>query len=296
MTTLEIIHAPFNLGLKAVSPGHIPGVDKLPGALLKHGFHAIINPAEIIIVESPDYQSDIDPQSGIRNADQIVKYSKQLSVAVHTSVNEGHFPLVIGGDCSILIGCSHALKQLGRFGLFFIDGHTDYMPLSLSATKAAAGMDLSIATGNGHKKLTDINGLSPYIREEDALAFGNRCYDAAYVQQILDSAIEYFDLDAIRSKGIPAILDHFIKKQQQNTCKGFWIHLDVDVLDDEWMPCVDSRQTGGLQYAELKQVLQMLLQHKLVIGIDITILDPDLDPEGKYTQQFVNEIAPLFSR
>ena len=70
---------------------------------------------------------------------------------------------------------------------------------------------------------------------------------------------------------------------------GFWIHLDVDVLDDREMPCVDSRQAGGLTYTELRQLLRLLLESPLASGLDITILDPDLDPEGMYTARFVQK-------
>lgn len=70
------------------------------------------------------------------------------------------------------------------------------------------------------------------------------------------------------------------------------IHLDVDILDDILMPAVDSRQPDGLSYEELNGILELLLKSKLCAGMEITILDPDLDPAGKYTQQFISKIGP----
>ena len=42
--------------------------------------------------------------------------------------------------------------------------------------------------------------------------------------------------------------------------EGFWIHLDVDVLDDELMPAVDYRMKGGLTFVELGELLKVLLK------------------------------------
>ena len=73
------------------------------------------------------------------------------------------------------------------------------------------------------------------------------------------------------------------------------MHLDVDVLDDELMPCVDSRQEDGFSYTELKNILKPLFASPLAAGINITILDPDLDNGGKYASLFVNEFTSLFN-
>ena len=81
----------------------------------------------------------------------------------------------------------------------------------------------------------------------------------------------------------------------ENNLDGFWLHLDVDVLNDDIMPAVDSREKGGLFYDELKQILKILLHHNKASGIQITILDPDLDLTGVYTKQFVNEIGVLIA-
>ena len=72
---------------------------------------------------------------------------------------------------------------------------------------------------------------------------------------------------------------------------GFWIHIDVDVLNDTIMPAVDSPQPGGLEYSELNQVLQLLLRNPKATGLELTILDPDLDPSGVYTKEFVKNFC-----
>ncbi len=68
-----------------------------------------------------------------------------------------------------------------------------------------------------------------------------------------------------------------LKRLQQPAVKGFWIHLDADVLDDAIMPAVDYRMPEGLSFAELIEVLQLLMASPKVIGMNVTIFNPKLD-------------------
>jgi len=123
----------------------------------------------------------LDKASRIRNANAIAQFSKQLAAAIRGVVDQNKIPLVIGGDCSVLIGAGLALKQKGSFGLFHLDGHTDYMWPEFSQTGGAVGMGLALVAGIGHQKLTNIGNLRPYFTEENIFCAGNREYDDEYV-------------------------------------------------------------------------------------------------------------------
>jgi arginase len=293
MTKTVIIEFPSNLGLIEPVPGLEPGVKRLPDWLKKFNFYDLIQTDKVYRIDPPSYSMHIDQDSGIRNAEAIADYARQQAPLLKKMILEKNFSIVIGGDCSILIGNSLALKQAGNFGLFFLDGHTDFMWPELSGSKGAAGMDLAIVTGNGHTKLADILNLGPYFKEENVWCVGNREFDELYVKMITDSKINYYDLLHVRKTGIKNCCHSFLNMLEKNRLDGFWIHLDVDVLDDELMPAVDSRDPGGLQYNELKEILSLLLKSDKAAGIEITILDPDLDPEGIYTKRFIHEIGPL---
>nr|WP_294946873.1 arginase family protein [uncultured Mucilaginibacter sp.] len=296
MNNLVVIEVPFNLGLKELTPGKPPGVDKLPEWLKQQGLYEALFPTQIINMPAPPYSMHIDAETGIRNADAIVAYAKSLAQGVQNALENNNFPLVIGGDCSILIGCLLGAKKHGKYALFFMDGHTDYVTTQFSATKAAAGMDLALVTGNGPEKITNIDGLKPYVAEANTLAFGNRCEDPEYVSLILNSGIAYFSLNDARQKGIKTVAADFIAHVKSEKLDGIWIHLDVDVLDNDVMPCVDSPHQGGLSYSELNEALTILFQSGLVSGLDITILDPDRDEKGIYAGMFVKEIAKIFNQ
>jgi len=295
MTNITILEFPSNLGLIEPMPGHEPGVKKLPGWLQKYNFHNLLKPEKIYSLSPPPYSMNIDKDSGVRNANAISEYAKQQADALKKVILEKTFPVVVGGDCSILIGNLLALKLIGRFGLFFLDGHTDFAWPNLSNSHGAAGMELAIVTGHGHHKLSNILNLGPYVNEENVWCVGNREFDELYVSTIANSKINYFDLNKLRETGIENCCNSFLRMVSENNLDGFWLHLDVDVLNDDIMPAVDSREKGGLFYDELKQILKILLHHNKASGIQITILDPDLDLTGVYTKQFVNEIGVLIA-
>lgn len=61
---------------------------------------------------------------------------------------------------------------------------------------------------------------------------------------------------------------------------GFWVHLDADCLDPSVMPAVDSPDPDGLLPGELRALLRPLVASPHCVGLNVTIYDPDLDPEG----------------
>ena len=267
---------------------HEPGVKKLPGWLKNYGFHQRLKPTGIHTLTPPAYTMELDEISRVRNADAIVAFAKEQELIVRKVLNDGAFPIVIGGDCSIIIGNLLGLKKHGNYGLFFLDGHTDFMGPELSQSGGAAGMDLAIVAGYGHDKLTNIDHEKPYVKEELVWCVGNREYDEEYVNQIVNSHINYYDLNRLRSGGIKNCISSFLDIVKVHHLNGFWIHIDVDVLNDVIMPAVDSRQPDGIEYAEFTEILNLLLGSGKAAGIEITILDPELDTTGEYTKEFVN--------
>ena len=293
---VSIISFNSNLGLIEPAPGIEPGVKKLPAQLRKSGFFNLIDPVDIIELEPPPYSMHLDPVSNMRNTDSIAAYAKKQAPILQDVISRKNFALVLGGDCSILIGNALALKKQGHYKLFFIDGHTDFMWPALSSTHGVAGMDLAIVTGYGHDHLTDIDGCRPYFREADTWCVGNREYDPAYVAAIANTSIHYYDLNALRKSGMTTCIHSFFTSLSEEPPDGFWVHLDVDVLDPEIMPSVDSPDPGGLNYAELISLLDPLLSHPLCSGMEITILDPDRDPSGKIVREFISQVGNSIRR
>jgi arginase len=296
---LAVIDEPSNLGLRPPQEGREPGVRRMAAALRATGLVGRLGAEDAGEVAPPCYSPALDPVVGIRNADAIRDYSRALAGRLGALLDSGRFPLVLGGDCSILLGTMLALRRRGRYGLVYVDGHTDFATPETSPSGGAAGMDLALVAGQGPDALTDLDGLGPLVREEDIVLLGHRDMDDPdrYWNRVLfATAIRRQDLGALRRTGIKPTAAETLATLRNRDLDGFWIHVDVDVLNSTLMPAVDSPQPDGLSYEELHQLLVPLLMSDLVTGIQFTIFDPDLDPEGRYAQELARAIANALGR
>ena len=137
-----IIEAPSILGLKPT------GVDCLPQALLDNGLAERVGARHAGRVAPLPYRDERDAATGTLNARAIADWSPRLADAIGRVLDAGECPLVLGGDCSILLDAMLALKRRGRFGLLFIDGHADFYQPAANPNGGAASMDLAFATGS----------------------------------------------------------------------------------------------------------------------------------------------------
>ncbi|GGO69109.1 arginase family protein [Nonomuraea cavernae] len=281
---LAVLDAPSNLGLRPPADGAAPGCYKAPWALRDAGLLERIGASDAGAVVPPRYVATWQPGDGVRNGPAIARYTRKLAERVAEIREAGRFPVVLGGDCSILLGSALALRRTGRYGLAYLDAHSDFRHLGNSPhVGSAAGEDLALATGRGDDYLTDLDGLRPYVRDEDVIVLGVR--DEEDLRDFVDTGIahvtdpELGGLEAARKVLVRDDLD------------GFWIHVDADVLDSSVLTAVDSPTPGGLDAAGLGSLLRGLLGLPGAAGLQITIYDPDLDEDGAQAALLVDILA-----
>jgi len=287
---ISILDAPSILGLKP------SGVEKLPEVLKAAGLIEALNAQYLGRIQpSLPYSFDRDRATQLLNGKAIRAFSLQLAESLNTIVRERtRFIIVLGGDCSIIIGALLALRRVGRCGLFFIDGHADFYQPEASVSGEVADMDLAIVSGRGPDMLTNIDGLKPLVRDEDIVVFGYRDAKQAEMygsQDVMNTNMHVFDLSRVNELGIANASSLAIRKLLENRVDGFWIHLDADVLDDSIMPAVDYRLEGGLSFSELSDLLRILYSSGLAVGMSITIFNPRLDSDGSIARKFVSSIV-----
>jgi arginase len=284
-----IIDAPSVLGLRPT------GVEGLPEALKKAGLLKQLKAEYIGAIQSRiPYSSERDQRTMLLNAKAIREYSQSLANVVSNVIAEKRFPIVLGGDCSVLIGTLLALRRKGRYGLFFIDGHSDFYQPQASHTGEVADMELAIVSGRGPDILTNIDNLRPLVRDTDVVVFGYRDSKQAAIdrsQNVKDTEMHVFDLLTVKELNIHSATSMAIERLLSNQLDGFWIHLDVDVLEDSIMPAVDYRQSDGIGFSDLSQLLRILLASKNVVGMTITIFNPRLDFGGSIARKLVSSIV-----
>ncbi|MCC4771458.1 arginase family protein [Methanosarcina sp. DH2] len=288
MLQFSVVDAPSILGLKPT------GVETLPEALKKAGLIHGLQAEYAGRVDASPYKPERDKSTLLLNPYSIKEFSLHLAEKVADVRKKEQFPIVLGGDCSILIGCMLALRHSGKYGLFFIDGHADFYQPEAEPNGEVASMELAIVSGRGPGVLTNIDGLKPLVRDENIIAFGYRDTEEQkeYASQdILETSINAFSLEQIRSLGSAKAAQKSLDRLQKSQLDGFWIHLDADVLDNAIMPAVDyPLQGGGLQWDELSDLLRALMVSDQAKGITITIFNPTLDPDGSIASKFTQSI------
>ncbi len=292
--SIAVVDAPSNLGLRPPGAGKVPGVYRLASSLRSWGIVSRLGALDGGGVAPPPYTPNLDPETTVLNCKAVREFAVDLAAKIGAVLEDGRFPLVLGGDCSILLGSMLALRSRGRFGLVFLDGHLDFRhPGNSEVVGAAAGADLALVTGRGPERLVNIDGLGPLVRDADVVALGER-EDYPEWRDIHDTQITVWDLQRVRALGAAEAGRRAVEKMEASGVEGFWIHLDADVLDDSVMPAVDSRQPDGLGYAELIELLRTTLSSDLAVGMQVTIFDPELDPTGQIAQGFASAIVRAF--
>src|SRR5690606_32315243 len=251
---IAVLDAPSNLGLRPPSPGTVPGCGKAPGALRDHGLVARLGARDAGCLTPPRYDpTGWRPGDGVCQAAAIAEYSLRLADRIDAIIDADELPLVLGGDCSILIGAAVAMNRLGEAvgghtGLVFVDGHSDFRhPGNAPYVGAAAGEDLALVTGRGQVELAGIEHRRPYFRDTDVVGIGIRG-DGEYRMDLQAAGFAVRPVPELRAAGATRTAQW--AREQLNECAGFWLHVDVDVLDPAVMPAVDAPEEGGIAYRE----------------------------------------------
>jgi arginase len=299
---LVVLDAPSNLGLRPPAPDRQPGVYKLADALRAHGLLPRLGALDGGRVPAPAYSPEPDLITGYRNSTAIATYSLTLAERLVEIMRAGSFPVVLGGDCSILLGGVLACRVLGRNGLVFIDGHDDYTPVRAPEKYygyfVAAGLDLALVTGHGPEALTNLRGLGPYVPEEHVVVFGYypdpNDAELYAVESRGQSHLNFIEHAQVKALGGAAAAQAALDRLAEHNLDQFWIHLDADVLDPALMPAVDAPNPVGLSYLELGDALRVLLASGRAAGLEVTIFDPELDPTGEIAEAFTTCLVDAF--
>jgi arginase len=295
MRGIAVLDAPSNLGLRPPTPTSVPGCAKAPGALRDRDLLGLLGARDAGCLTPPRYDpGDWRPGDGVCHAEAIAWYSRRLADRVGAIIDGGEFPLVLGGDCSVLLGCALAMRRMAKrdelpYGLVYLDGHSDFRhPGNASYVGAAAGEGLALATGRGQPDLTDLEGLRPYVRDEHVVLLGIRAQDE-YRLDLQAAGVAYRAVPQLRAAGAGRTAQW--AREQLTDCVGYWVHVDVDVLDPAVMPAVDAPDDGGIAYTELELLVAGLVDNPDCLGLELTVFDPDYDPEGTYAKELVGALV-----
>jgi arginase len=255
-----------------------------------------------------------DSATGVRALSDTVAAAQTLAKALHDGMAEhpGHRPLVVGGDCSLLLGVfGHLRATVGDVGLWMFDGHPDYVDPLDSDTGETADSELAILTGNGPAVLTGVESMVEIRHASDdgptaltgAAPTGESRHmsgdePAALTDAAPMVASRHVALIGHRTAGLDAESAAELARLPADVVTGaaaltvdfgvpMWLHIDVDVLDPVVMPAVTYPQAGGPDFEQLTAMVAPLASSPSLVGVSVADYRPDLDPDGTYAERLV---------
>lgn len=252
-------------------------------SLLKEKGHHVTDIGDLHI---PSCTNKKDPITKVLNFDVWRDISLRLSKTLVDVLDEDCFSIVLGGDCSILMGIFDAFKVINLpLNLFFLDGHADFHDIDTSTSGEPADMELAALTGYLSDEIVYMTGRGPLINEENVVVYGISEYDL-----IETSSIEVIDRKLILENGIRLTFSKSLSSFQ-NPDLPIWLHFDVDALDKRIMPAIHYTVEGGFSYNEILELLTLIMKTNKLIGISIACYHPKID----YNKMGIQVLLSLFS-
>jgi arginase len=297
---IVVVGAPSSLGIRPYDDGPARHLDRAPDVLRQRGLVSALDALDMGDVAPPPYRDYVRPPDGARNEAEVLAYSRSLGRRVEAARRLRHFTLVLGGDCSIVLGCLLGARRAARgpIGLVYVDAHADFATPEESITGSVASMALALASGRGETPLARLSGgRTPLVDPRHIALIGRRDAGEAWYGHAALAASPIFDLpdSELRSRTPRAVAAAALERAAATDVRGFWIHVDADVLNPTVMRAVDSPEEGGPTSEELLSVLTPLVRHPSALGMNLTIYDPALDPDRSCARRLVQMLETLLA-
>jgi arginase len=232
--------------------------------------------------------------SGLLNETALGRLVEATQAAVSRSIDAGHRPLLVGGDCPVLLGGLAAGRERhGDVGLLLVDGHEDAWPPQQSITGEASDSEVAIALGRVEDLPGPLDGLVPLLDTTNLAMLGprdRRELEEAGVESLAGSVALFRDDAAVRAAG-PA--ESARDALAALGSRPFWLHVDLDVLSTEDFAAADYLQPGGLDWTELGEIVDQTLRAPRCFGWSVVIYNPDLDPKRTAAASIVRFLSGL---
>jgi arginase len=225
-----------------------------------------------------------DPETGWLDFEQVCELTGEVRERVAGLIGEGRVPVVLGGCCTLVPGAlAGARDALGECGIAYLDGHFDLYEGDTSQTGEAADFPLATAIGRGPEGMLDRVGGGAVVDpervellgprdEEEAVGFGSPTPGEVGISH-------YRDRDSLRGADLATVGADAAQRLSEGG-RRYWLHLDVDVMDEDAFPATDVLMPDGLSVSELFELTRPLLAHEALAGVNLVCFNPEKDPDG----------------
>jgi len=239
--------------------------------------------------------ADDEEHRRARNLPAIVASLNDLKLRAEVAIKSGALVLVLGGDCSQVIGLlTGARRYYKNISLLWFDRDADLNTPATTPSGRIDGMVVANIIGKGAPELTRFWGDGALVREPDVLLFGLERLDPPEQEFLTRSPMRHTYMADIALKGASKSAQGALTQLHADT-REFVVHLDTDVLDASELPSVNVPGNGGLPFSDARAILQEIVKHKNLLALDIAQYNPDKDPGGSGAKKLVDLLIDVLS-
>ncbi len=277
---IDIIGVPIDLGADR------RGVDMGPSAIRYAQLEKKLEALGYTVedkgnIEVPIAETCAITDSRLKYIDCIVPMARRAAGAVATSMQAGHFPLVLGGDHSLSLGSIRGAARVKNIGVIWVDAHADFNTETTTPSGNIHGMPLAALCGLGDPRLTQIWDEETCAVDPKRVAIiGVRDLDLGEKANLREAGVLVMGMEQIDRLGIVAAIEKAIERVLRNA-DGLYLSFDMDVMDPRHAPGVGTPVAAGLTQREGPVACELVGETGKLIGMDIVEVNPILDVQNQ---------------
>jgi len=234
------------------------------------------------------YQPD-EESPRARNIPRAIAALEALKPRVEQAVKSGALPLILSGDCSVVLATIAGVRRYFRHvGLVYMDRDADLNTPATTSSGCVDGMVISHVVGRGAAELVRFWSEPPLVREPDVALFGVARLDPAEEDVLNRTPLRRYLAADVQRMGAAAAAQTALDRIHMDGHE-FVLHFDVDVIAD--FQATNNPGSGGLRLDEVREALEVFATKKHLAAIDVSAYNPAKDPDGTGAKLVVDLIA-----
>jgi arginase len=295
--SVSLIGAPTDIGAGA------RGASMGPEALRVAGLALALQTRGLTVVDRGNVDGPanpwLPPVEGYRHLAEVVAWNRAVHAAVHAELQQGHLPILLGGDHCLGIGSISAVarhcREAGKkLRVLWLDAHADFNTCVLTPSGNIHGMPVACLCGYGPPELVSIGGTVPALAPKVLRQIGIRSVDAGERHFVHEVGLEVFDMRYIDEMGMRHAMELALATLDEHT--HLHVSFDVDFLDPDIAPGVGTTVPGGPTYREAQLCMEMIADTGRLASLDVMELNPALDVRNQTALLAVDLIESLFGK
>ncbi len=290
---IALIGAPTSAG------SHFPGLERAPGALRAAGLVERLQQAGYEVNDLGDippqlFQED-EENPRARNVGPALAALEALKPRVEQAYKLGELPLVLGGDCIVVLATLAGVRRyLRSVSLVYCDSDADLNTPATTPSGRIDGMVVAHVVGRGAPELVRFWSEPPLVREPDVALFGTARLDPPEREMLERSTMRRFTAADIQRQGAAAAAKAVLDSLHAGSA-NFVLHFDVDIISQEDFAACNFPSSGGLRLDAVREALEVIAQQKTLAALEVTAYNPERDPDGSGAKLLVDLLARVLA-